>query len=184
MQYFRRLTVYMAVISVALGMVVTAVVIAAASAGAAPNGPLLTTIPSVTPEVTVTPTREFSATLKITAERTELQIGETLDVVVDLDVVEGCEYPVYELTLTQQGPTAPIFDYIAPPEPTVLGGVTMPFTYTLQATGPGLAVLQARTFGERYCGDFWNWHYLYASSEPVFVGITPNRVLLPMLQRP
>lgn len=184
MPYFRRLTVSMAVISVALAMVVTAVVIAAASAGAAPNGPLLTATPSATPEVTVTPTREFSATLRVTAAHTELQIGEPLTVVVDLDVVEGCVYPVLELTLSQVSGNGPVFSYVSPPDPKVVGPITMPFTYTLQATKPGMTVLRALTFGERYCDDFWNWHYLSAWSDPVFVGISPNRVWLPLLQRP
>lgn len=184
MQYFRRLAVSMAVLSLALVIVIMAVVMVATSAGAAPNGPLITETPSVTPEVTLTPTREFSATLKVAVERAELQLGETLDVVVDLDVVEGCEYPILELTLTQESEAGPIFSYVSPPDPKVTSPIMMPYTYTLQAINPGMVVFQAQTFGERYCGDFWNWHYLYASSEPVFVGITPNRVLLPMLQRP
>lgn len=49
------------------------------------------------------------------------------------------------------------------------------FTATIQFHG--------RTLGERYCGDFWNWHYVHGDSDFVQVGGWPVQRFLPVMFR-
>jgi hypothetical protein len=122
----------------------------------------------------------FSATVHVLPSTTTLRVGERLSVRVDLSVSEGCRFPIYELTLDQD---PPLLVYTSPSTATVGPPVSNPFTYTLTAVKPGRLVLNAVAYGERYCGDYWNWRYLRGASEPVTVR-APHRVYLPLLSRP
>jgi hypothetical protein len=135
----------------------------ARTAGAGTGAADLTPTPSATPWVD-----PFSADLTVKPQQQAVLNGDELRVTVDLDVVEGCRYPVLELTLTQQG-DEPAFIYIDPPAKIVGPPLSFPVTYRLRAVRPGEIVFRAQTYGERNCGDFWNWHYLDAFSDPVLV---------------
>lgn len=140
--------------------------------------------PGETPTPTAivpTPTPEFSATVRLSTDREWLEPGQLLQVTVDIDVIEGCQYPVYELTLEQIGEEPDLFEYISPPGPVVGPPVLIPFTYTLRALRPGMTVFVASTYGERYCNDYWNWLYLGGSSSPVFIGLEPEKTWIPMV---
>jgi len=78
-------------------------------------------------------------------------------------------FPIYELTLNQRGDDAPIFEYVNPPTAQVGPPVGNPFTYTLTAVDTGTIHFGALAFGERYCGDYWNWTYLGGMSGPITV---------------
>ena len=151
----------------------------AGSAAARPQSPAITPTPSVTPSVTpfIDP---FSATLTITADQPVVAFGEELLVTIDLDVVEGCQYPVFEISLYQDGDDAPLFTYIDPPATVVGPPVSFPFTYRLLAVNSGQITLRAQTYGERNCNDFWAWTYL-GSSMPITVSGSTSRTYLPLL---
>jgi hypothetical protein len=121
-----------------------------------------TPTPTYTPTPTTTPV--FSATLSVVPSQTEVLVGETVDVVVHVEVNEECEYPVFEWRLTQASEDGGALAYTMPITETVGPPVTNPFTYTLTALTTGTVSLDARAYGERYCGDFWNWVYVNGSS--------------------
>lgn len=131
--------------------------------------PELTATASITPTTTVEPPI-FTATLAIAPGRPAVLVGETLTLTVDIDVSEGCQYPFFELIVAQDESEPPIFAHIDPPVDMITGPITLPSLWTFQATAPGIATFDARTFGEKNCGDAWIWHYLYGESEPVIVG--------------
>ncbi|MBP6786073.1 MAG: hypothetical protein KA170_00690 [Candidatus Promineofilum sp.] len=123
--------------------------------------PLLTATPTGTPV--------FSATLSIVPDRTSLRVGDILTLAVDVDVSQGCQYPILELSLAQAKDETPIFAPIDPPAELITGPVSLPSIWTFRATQLGTATFDARTYGERYCNDYWNWHYLYGQSESIHV---------------
>lgn len=135
--------------------------------------PALTTTPSpsatASPTPTVTATPEFSATLDVVPDRSSVQVGEMLEVTLSIDVAEGCQYPVFEVKLTQNGANAPNFIYIDPDTEVVGPPVTMPFTFHLLADTPGEVTLDGRLYGEKYCGDAWIWTYVSGSSPTVTI---------------
>ena len=47
------------------------------------------------------PTVEFSATLRLTPDRARVEVGQVLILTVELDVVEGCGYPIMDLTVVE-----------------------------------------------------------------------------------
>ncbi len=129
--------------------------------------PLITATPSHTPTATPTTTPAFWATVHITTSDTILLVGDVISVTTDLTIAPGCVYPVHNLTLTQFGNNAPIFE----PESVIIGPpVPMPQTITLTAVTNGIVRFNVLLYGERYCGDFWNWVYRTGQSEYVFVG--------------
>jgi len=142
--------------------------------------PVVTVTASLTPTTTVTPPI-FTATLSIVPDRPAVLVGETLTVTVDIDVSEGCRYPILELSLAQDETEPPIFAHIDPPADMITGPISLPSLWTFQATAPGVATFNARTFGERYCGDYWNWHYLYGESGAVVVGEALYESWLPVI---
>jgi hypothetical protein len=111
---------------------------------------------------------------------TILELGETLDVTVSVKPSEGCSFPIYEMTLGQD---VPLFDYVSPPTPQVGPPVSNPFTYTLTAVSTGTVTFDALLYGERYCGDFWQWTYLSGESIPVAVALEKHQVYLPSILR-
>jgi len=148
-----------------LGLVVWSLVM---SQGVAPVTavPLLTATPSQTP--TTQPT--FWATAEVTTSDTVLVVGEVVSVTTSLTIAPGCVFPVYDITLTQLGDDAPIFD----PESIVVGPpAPMPQTITFTAVTTGTINFRAWIFGERNCGDYWNWAYVSGVSDAVFVQAIP-----------
>lgn len=102
-------------------------------------------------------------------------------VTVDLDVAEGCQYPVFELTLNQADNETPIMEHIQPPTGIITGPITLPSVWTFRATQPGTATFAARTFGEKNCGMEWIWHYENGVSGVVEVVPATNNVWLPII---
>jgi hypothetical protein len=112
-------------------------------------------------------------------------VGDLLTVTVSLAVSEGCQFPILELTLSQDVEANPPF---LPSEPIVLGsGVPLPTTITLTAVTTTTTTFNALLFGERNCGDGWNWHYVNGQSTPVTViPIPPEsswQLYLPLLKQ-
>ena len=139
-------------------------------------------LPAVTPIITATNTTPiFTATLSILPDRTAVLVGDTLSVTVDIDVSEGCQYPIFELSLAQDEAEPPIFAHIDPPVDMITGPITLPSLWTFQATAPGIATFDALTFGEKNCGDAWIWHYLVGESEAVVVGEAIYENWLPVI---
>jgi hypothetical protein len=119
--------------------------------------------------------------MAVNPSQRQVVIGETLIVTVAISVSEGCSFPILELTLEQVGDDGPVFDYVSPSTHTVGPPVTNPFSYTLSATHPGTVVFDGQAYGERYCGDFWNWTYVSGESELVTVAEQPHRIHMPLI---
>jgi len=139
--------------------------------------------PLITPTLTSTPSPVFSATMTIMPSKSQLAISETLTVTISISVSQGCQFPIYELTLGQLGSDGPAFAYRSPSTHTVGPPVSNPFSYTLAAISTGTVVFYGRAFGERYCGDYWNWTYVSGRSRPVRVGPWPYQAYLPIVRR-
>ena len=122
--------------------------------------------------------QSFSATVAVIPSATGLKLSETLVVTVSVTPSEGCMFPIYELTLGQDGS---IFEYVSPSTATVGPPVSNPFTYTLTAVSTGTVTFDALVYGERYCGDYWQWMYLSGESEPVKVWLEEQRIYLPLI---
>jgi hypothetical protein len=122
--------------------------------------------------------QSFSATVAVIPSATALKLSETLVVTVSVIPSEGCTFPIYELTLGQD---ASIFEYVSPSTATVGPPVSNPFTYTLTAVSTGTVTFDALVYGERYCGDYWQWMYLSGESEPVRVWLEERRIYLPLI---
>lgn len=152
-----------------MGLSAAALVVGLAGVSAVGATPALTATASLTPTTTVAPPI-FTATLSIVPDRPAVRVGETLTLTVDIDVSEGCQYPFFELILAQDESEPPIFAHIDPPGDMITGPISLPSLWTFQATAPGVATFNARTFGEKNCGDAWIWHYLVGESEAVVVG--------------
>ncbi len=149
--------------------------------GVAVASPLLTATLEPTPSPTPTGAPVFSATLSIVPDQTSLRVGDILSLTVNVDVSQGCQYPIFELSLYQAKDETPIFDHIDPPGDLITGPISLPSAWTFRASHPGTATFDARTFGERYCNDFWNWHYVYGQSESIHDDPAP--VWLPLVSR-
>lgn len=143
--------------------------------------PALTATPSATPSPTPP---VFTATLDVTPDRQHVWLGETLVVTLSLTVADGCQYPVLESTLTQSGHNLPAFAHLDPPSATVVGGVSMPFTYTLQAIAPGYVTLDGRLYGEQNCGQGWIWTYVSGTSPSIKISDWPYTARLPAVATP
>jgi hypothetical protein len=129
---------------------------------------------------TMTPPQVFTATVSVMPSATIVELGETLDVIVSVKTSQGCSFPIYEMTLSQD---VPLFDYVSPPTPQVGPPVSNPFTYTLSAVSTGTVTFGALLYGERYCGDFWVWTYLSGGSGPVAVALEKHWIYLPLILR-
>jgi hypothetical protein len=126
--------------------------------------------------LTATPSPVFSATMAITPSQSWVHIGDTLVVTVSISVSQGCQYPIYELALQQASGDGGEFAYVSPPTHTVGPPVTNPFVYTLTAVHPGTLSLNGQAYGERYCGDYWNWRYVTGNSDLIQI-IEPSHWL-------
>lgn len=137
---------------------------------------------TATPAVTATPTTEppvFTATLGIMPQRDQLFVGQTLTVTVDITVSQGCQYPIFEMILAQTDGEEPILAHIEPPVDMITGPIQVPVAWTFSATQAGTATLSARTFGERYCGDYWNFRCLNGQSGPITITDPAHKLWLP-----
>jgi hypothetical protein len=152
-----------------------------AGASAAPTGVAITATPSITPTATPTPTPVFTATLLVEPEPAQLYVGEIVTVTIDIAVSEGCMYPIFELSVEEHENGAAIFSHVDPPVNLITGPISIPSVWTFRATGVGTASFDARTFGERYCNDYWLWHYLNGASSPVQVLTWPYEQWLPAI---
>lgn len=117
-----------------------------------------------TPTFTATPNPIFDVRVTVTLPKTAIQVGEMITALVTIDNRSvGCQYPVYDLTLSQQGAT--IFHFDSPP---VVGPpVSAQTVYTLTAINSGTATLNASAYGERNCGNGWQWTTVNGNSAPV-----------------
>ncbi|MBE2197778.1 MAG: hypothetical protein IAE79_04145 [Anaerolinea sp.] len=139
----------------------------------------LAVTPTMTP--TATPSPVFSATMAVTPSQSWVDIGDTLVVTVSVSVSQGCQYPIYELALQQVSGDGGEFAYVSPPTHTVGPPVTNPFVYTLTAVNTGTVSFNGQAYGERYCGDYWNWTYVNGVSAIIYIGMEPYLVYLPMI---
>ncbi|MCP4358825.1 MAG: hypothetical protein GY796_12470 [Chloroflexi bacterium] len=132
---------------------------------------------SIVPDLTPTAGFPFSATAVITPSQTIVNIGDPLTLLVDVKVSPGCQFPVFDITLTQQGNDTPIFA----PDKVVVGpgSLSLPETITVTAVTTGTITFNVQLFGERYCGDFWNFTYVNGRSIPITALELNNRAYLP-----
>jgi len=127
-----------------------------------------TATPTPTPTATSSPTTEphFDVRVSVHARLHAIQVGETISVTVTIENRSvGCLYPVYELTLSQLGDAVFRFDTPA----TVGPPVAAQTVYTLTAIAPGSATLQVVAYGERHCGDAWEWSTVNGATGPISV---------------
>ena len=135
-----------------------------------PAAPQLTPTPSLTPSPTFTPspipTGVFDVLATVQVSSTTIQVGDTITVTVTVENRSvGCQYPIYDITLRQEGDTVFRFDspeVLGPPGPN-------PAHYTLTAIRGGTVTLTALVYGERNCDGFWQWTYVYGHSGPLTV---------------
>ncbi len=131
--------------------------------------PWVVTPPATPNTATPVPTAYpvFTATVSVIPQAPLVATGDILTVTITVDVNEGCQFPVFELTLSQVGDDNPSF---APAESVTIGPpMFMPQTVTFTAVTSGTTTFDALLFGERYCGDGWIWTYAGGQSIPVTV---------------
>ncbi len=132
-----------------------------------------------TPTATATPESSFAVAVTITLSQPTIAIGDTISAVVTVENQSiGCQYPVYDLTLSQPGDTLFRFDSPA----TVGPPVAAQTVYTLTALAPGTATLTASAYGERNCGNGWQWAYVNGDSAPVTIVSALMQLYLPYIQ--
>lgn len=131
-----------------------------------------TPTPTATPTPTVAPT--FEVKVHVTLPKTTMHVGETITALVTIDNRSvGCQYPVYDLTLAQQGSS--VFQFNSP---TVVGPpVAAQTVFTLTAITPGTTTLHAVAYGERNCDGFWQWTYVEGDSAPLTVTTTQTHIV-------
>lgn len=151
---------------------------------AAAATPVAGALPALTPTPTPTASPVFSATLSLEPDRDYLYVGQMITVTADITVSEGCIYPVFELTVKQAESEVPILEHVEPPADIITGPIQIPSTWTFRATQPGTATFDTRTYGERYCNDYWNFTYLFGSSEPIVVELGPYSQWIPSVMKP
>lgn len=140
-------------------------------------------LPSLTDPPPTPPNPVFTATIIVEPDKTLVMLYDIFHVRVSVKVSEGCHYPFYDLRLVQIGEDAPVFEYISPITDTVgPGNETTPFTYTLRAIKPGTIYFGASAYGERYCGDYYNWTHVGGSSGPVTILPYSGRIFFPMVR--
>jgi hypothetical protein len=130
------------------------------------------------PTARLTQPDPFSATVVVSPSATELRVHQVLQVTVSITTSPGCSFPIFDLTLNQD---VPIFEYTSPLTATVGPPVSNPFTYTLTAVSTGTVIFGALAYGERYCNDFFAWHYLSGGSMPVTVLAWEHQMYLPLM---
>ena len=134
------------------------------------------------PQLTVTVSPPFTATLSLTADRAYVPVGETLTLTADL-VTSGCSYPIMDLTVKEDPTRPPLFAHIDPPDDIIGPGISFPSAWTFRAERAGMTRFLAQTFGETDCNG-WQWHYENAVSPSIVVYDLPIHVWLPTISSP
>ena len=134
------------------------------------------------PQITITASPTFTATLSLTADRAYVPVGETLTLTADL-VARGCNYPIMDLTVKEDPARPPLFAHIDPPDDTIGPGISFPSAWTFRAERAGTTRFLAQTFGETDCNG-WQWHYENAVSPSIVVYDLPIHVWLPTISSP
>jgi len=134
------------------------------------------------PQLTVTVSPPFTATLSLTADRAYVPVGETLTLTADL-VARGCNYPIMDLTVKEDPTRPPLFAHIDPPDDIIGPGISFPSAWTFRAERAGTTRFLAQTFGETDCNG-WQWHYENAVSPSIVVYDLPIHVWLPTISSP
>ena len=88
-----------------------------------------------TPSVTPSATPYFSATVLVSTQPTAVSVGDSISVTVDLLVSEGCQLPVYELTVRQLTSESPIIE----PAEIIIGPSDVSIPKSLQSRPSALA---------------------------------------------
>jgi len=153
---------------------------AGGEAGAAPRSLVA---PELTPIITPIPTPYpvFTATVDVLPSASLVGIGEAITVEIQIRTSEGCHFSLYESALLQDD--SEMFTYVDPPTHTV--GPPGAYRYRLSAVATGEVTFRAMLYGERYCGDYWAWHYLGNTSLPVVVDSNNlvERLYLPIVNQ-
>ena len=136
-------------------------------------------IPQTTPAPTPKPT--FSATMSVMPSQNLVNISDTMTVTIDIDISTGCVFPVLDFTLSQIGNDDAIFAYTSPPTDVIGSPGNPPYTYILTAISTGTVTFKGQAYGERNCGDYWNWAYVNGYSPLVRIGAWPHHQYLPAI---
>lgn len=130
-----------------------------------PGGAIFLPITSSGGNPTAGPLFDIRISLQPSAER--VSVGREIVVTVDVENhSQGCEYPVYDLSLNQVG-GATLFEYLSPQK--IDSPVDLPAEFRLRAVSQGSIDLQALVYGERNCGDGWVWTYTSSPQTPIEV---------------
>jgi hypothetical protein len=146
--------------------------------------------PTSTPTLPPIPTPSCAQdrTLDVVPARTWAVISDTITVTVSVSIaptINSCYYATYDLTLSQRGEDAPLFEHTSPP---VIGpGVSYPAVFTLSAIHTGTITLRATAYGEYYvCISehcYWQWAYVSGESDPVMVWAEAYETYMPLVPR-
>lgn len=110
----------------------------------------------------------FEVSVNLAAPQTELTVGESLSLSASLDNQSvSCQYPLFEIALLIE--TEGILEIVG--EPVVGPPGQNPTVFEVRALQPGETRLLARAYGEKNCGDGWQWQYV--SSEPLKITVLP-----------
>lgn len=146
---------------------------------AAQSGPIERPSDTDLPVVPLTQAPPCPIALTADPSETVLEVGDSLDVLVFLELRPRCSFPLDSLSLRQYNvnyePIVPIFDYVSPPTHTVSNPGSNPFTYTLAATISGTTLFRARAESGPVYTIGW--------SRPVHVGHWPHRGYLSVVFR-
>lgn len=110
----------------------------------------------------------FVVQVRLEAASTEVKVGDTLALTaVTENNSTGCQYPLYEISLRESQPGK--FEFISPQ---VIGppGVS-PASFEVRPLEAGTWELVAYAYGEKNCGDGWQWQYV--TSPPVVITVNP-----------
>lgn len=132
-----------------------------------------------TPTATATPVSSFAVAVTVALSQPTIAVGDTISAVVTIENQSiGCQYPVYDLTLSQPGDTLFRFD-----SPSTVGPpVAAQTVYILTALASGTTTLTASAYGERNCGNGWQWTYVNGDSAPLTVVPALVQLYLPYIQ--
>jgi hypothetical protein len=110
----------------------------------------------------------FAVQVRLEAAASSVKVGETLLLTaVTENNSTGCQYPLYEISLQERPPGK--FEFVSPQ---VIGppGVS-PATFEVRPLEPGTWELFAQAYGEKNCGEGWQWEYV--TSPPVVITVNP-----------
>jgi hypothetical protein len=138
------------------------------------------TVPPPTPRPDLDPSFPSVAVL-VSPSITTVWLGGEVQVTVAVETTPTCQFPIYDISLTQDS-TKPLFAYISPTTETVGPPGPNPMVYTLQATRPGTTNFHAVVYGREICSGATMWQYVDGRSADVQVEDTPYRLRLPFVR--